>query len=63
MSPHKFKVGDIVVFKPTIGRYEPPSDIFLVIKQLPGGNEPEYHIKSANEPHQRIVRESELTKA
>jgi hypothetical protein len=35
-----------------------------VTKQLPhNGREFEYHIKSANEDHQRVVRESELTKA
>ena len=39
------------------------SGVFEVIKQLPGGNEPEYRIKSANEPHERVARESELIKA
>jgi hypothetical protein len=29
----------------------------------PGGDEPEYRIKSANEPHERVARESELIKA
>jgi hypothetical protein len=37
--------------------------VFEVIKQLPGSNEPEYRIKSANEPHGRVARESELIKA
>jgi hypothetical protein len=40
-----------------------PGGVYEVLKQLPGGDEPEYHIKSANEPHQRVARESELTKA
>jgi hypothetical protein len=30
---------------------------------LPGSGDPEYRIKSANEPHQRAARESELNKA
>jgi hypothetical protein len=34
-----------------------------VIKQLPGGDEPEYRIKSVNEPHERVARESERIKA
>ena len=59
MARHKFKVGDMVAINPTIGRFV-PGGVFEVIKQLPGSNEPEYHIKSANETHQRLARESEL---
>jgi len=34
-----------------------------VTKQLPhNGHEFEYRIKSVNEPHERVARESELTK-
>ncbi len=57
MSRHKFKVGDLVAINPTMGRFV-PSGVFEIIKQLPGSNEPEYHIKSTNEPHQRLARES-----
>jgi hypothetical protein len=40
-----------------------PGGVYEVVKQLPGVNEPEYRIKSANEPHERApARESELTK-
>jgi hypothetical protein len=60
--PYKFKVGDIVAINPATNRFA-PGDVFEVIKQLPGSSEPEYHIKSANEPHQRVARESELIKA
>jgi hypothetical protein len=61
MSAHKFKVGDRVAINPAIGRFV-PWDVFEIIKQLPGNTEPEYHIKSANEPHQRLARESELVR-
>jgi hypothetical protein len=41
-----------------------PGGVYEVVQQLPGtGSEPEYRIKSANEPHQRVARQSELTKA
>jgi hypothetical protein len=60
--PHKFKVGDIVTINPASSRFV-PSGVFEVIKQLPGGDEPEYRIKSANEPHERVASESELTRA
>jgi len=61
MPSHKFRVGDIVAINPAISRFV-PGGVFEVIKQLPGGNEPEYRIKSANEPHARAARESELIK-
>jgi hypothetical protein len=60
MAPHKFKIGDIVAFTAT--RFV-PSGVFEVIKQLPGDGEHEYRIKSAYEKHERVARESELTKA
>ena len=62
MPSHKFKVGDIVVINPAISRFV-PSGVFEVTKQLPGNGEREYRIKSANEPHERVARESELIKA
>ena len=63
MPSHKFKVGDIVTVRLAISR-NVPAGVFEVIKQLPGSSgEPEYRIKSANEPNERVARESELTKA
>ena len=67
MPSRKFKVGDIVAFTPVVSRYVPggafryvPGGVFEVVKQLPGN---EYRIKSANEPHERVARESELIRA
>ena len=62
MPSHKFKVGDTVTVNPAISR-SVPGGVFEVIKHLPGTSEPEYRIKSANEPHERVALESELTKA
>ena len=66
MPSRKFKVGDIVAFMP-VSRHVPggafqyvPGGVFEVVKQLPGN---EYRIKSANETHERVALESELTKA
>jgi hypothetical protein len=61
MRPHKFKVGDIVALEPAVSR-NVPGGVYVVIKYLPGNGEHEYRIKSANEPHERVARESELTK-
>jgi hypothetical protein len=56
MPSHKFKVGDIVTINPAISGL----CRWCLIIQLPGDNEPEYRIKSANEPQERVTRESEL---
>jgi hypothetical protein len=62
MLPHKYKVGDVVALKPALSR-NVPGGVFEVIKQLPGTGEPEYRIKSANEPYERVAPESDLSKA
>jgi len=62
MPPHKFKIGEVVFLKPAISR-NVPGGVFEVIKHLPGTSEPEYRIKSANEPHERVALESELNRA
>jgi hypothetical protein len=61
MRPHKFKIGEIVALAPVFGR-KVSGGIYVVIKHLPGIGEYEYRIKSANEAHERVARESELTK-
>jgi hypothetical protein len=61
MRPHKFKVGDIVALEPAVCR-NVPGGVYVVIKHLPANGEHQYRIKSANEPHERVARESELTK-
>ncbi len=59
MSAHKFQIGEIVYLAPAISR-NVPGGAYEVTKQLPhNGRE----FKSANEEHERVARESELTKA
>jgi hypothetical protein len=61
--PHKFHVGEGVILRPAIRR-NVPGGVYEVTKQLPpDGREFEYRIKSANEEHERVAREGELTKA
>jgi len=37
---------------------------YKIVSQLPDdGGELQYRVKSAREPHERVVKESELTKA
>jgi hypothetical protein len=60
MANHKFRVGQIVQLTPALSR-NVPGGAYQVTKQLPDiGGEFEYRIKSVNEPHERVARESEL---
>ena len=60
--PHKFKIGEIVTVRPAVSR-NVPGGVYEVTKLLPhNGSEFEYRIKSANEEHERVARESELTR-
>jgi hypothetical protein len=63
MPSHKFHIGESVILKPAISR-NVPGGVYEVTKQLRhNGHEYEYRIKSANEEHERIAGEGELTKA
>jgi hypothetical protein len=60
MPTHKFRVGQLVQLKPDVRR-NIPGGSYEITKQLPAsGGEFEYRIKSMNEPHERVARESEL---
>jgi hypothetical protein len=62
MPAHKFKIGETVMIRPAFNRIV-PGGAYEVTKQLPhNGQEFEYRIKSSNEPHERVARESELTR-
>jgi hypothetical protein len=63
MPSHKFQIGETVYVRSAISR-NVPGGAYEVTKQLPhNGREFEYRIKSASEEYERVVRESELTKA
>jgi hypothetical protein len=60
--PHKFKIGDTVLL--TSVNRNVPGGLYDVTKLLPhNGHEFEYRIMSASEEHERVARESELTRA
>lgn len=61
MSDHKFKVGQTVSYLFGSGGRGPRSDVFKIVQCLPPeGGDYQYRIKSANEPHERVAKESEL---
>ena len=63
MALHKYHVGQLVELKPDVNR-NIPGGTYVVTKRLPeNAGEFEYRIKSINEAHERVARESELTPA
>ena len=63
MPDHKFRIGEMVQLPPMISRNR-PGGVYEVTKRLPeSAGEYEYRIKSINEPHERVARESELEKS
>ena len=63
MPSRKFHVGEAVILDRSANR-NVPGGVYEVTKQLPeNGGEFEYRIKSPTEPHERVARESDMTKA
>ena len=63
MSTHKFGVGDKVDFVPAFHQRSAPTTEYQIVRQLPDHNgEFFYQIKSAREPHDRVVGESQLVR-
>ena len=64
MSEHKFKIGQTVHY--TSGPYGRggAAGVYKVTQLLPPeGDDRQYRIKSANEPHERVAKESQLDRA
>jgi hypothetical protein len=58
---HKFKVGQTVTY--TSGAFDRggASGVYKVTQLMPvEGDDHQYRIKSASEPHERVVKESQL---
>ena len=60
MSGHKFKIGQLVNY---VNRGA-TSGVYQVTQLLPPeGDDFQYRIKNTNEPHERMVKEHELSRA
>ena len=61
MPTYKFQIGQTVFLTPSLGR-NVPGGAYIVTKKLPERDgEFEYRVKSVNEPHERVVGESQLS--
>jgi hypothetical protein len=61
MPRHKLQIGQTVFLSPSFS-LNIPGGAYIVTRELPERDgEYVYQVKNANEPHQRIVRESETS--
>lgn len=62
MPGHKFHIGDIVALEPS-RLHQASGGAYEVTKLLPKSDVGEYgyRIKTGNEPHERVVLESQLS--
>jgi hypothetical protein len=62
VSGHKFKIGQTVRYRTPFGHVAAAD--YKVTQLLPTeDDELQYRIKSADEPHERVARESQLRRA
>jgi hypothetical protein len=63
MAEHKFRAGQRVTLAANFANRNAGGAGYVVTRQLPErGGEFEYRVKSVSEPHERVVRESELAR-
>ena len=64
MATHKFRVGQKVQLVATLFEQYAPRGDYEIVRPLPNAyGEFHYRIKSADEPHERVVKESQLRKS
>jgi hypothetical protein len=63
LSDHKFKVGQTVHYTSGPFGRGGAGGVYKITQLLPAeGDDRQYRIKSANEPHERVVKESQLAR-
>ena len=64
VTAHKFRVGESVHLTAGIFARGGASSVYKVTQLLPSdGDEQQYRIKSATEPHERVAKQSQLEPA
>ncbi len=63
MKSHKFAVGQTVQYSPGYTSYSGPGGSYKVVRLLPAeANNNQYRVKSSADGHERVVKESQLSK-
>ena len=58
--PHKFKIGDIVKYRPADRRHREADGVYIVTFRLPGDGQSQYRIKHPSEDFERVALENEF---
>lgn len=64
MAAHRFRVGETVQLIEGTHYLAPATGGYEIVRQMPdGGDEPCYRVRNRGEPHERVVKESQLRRA
>jgi hypothetical protein len=64
VSDHKFKIGQSVQYSSGPYGRGTANGVYTITQLLPPeGDDRQYRIKSTNEPHERVAKESQLNRA
>ena len=64
LTNHKFKLGQSVTYTPHLIGVDSARGVYTITQLLPPeGDDFQYRIKSAAEPHERVAKESQLNRA
>jgi hypothetical protein len=63
MPTHKFRIGQVVTYRPAARGLDAPLGVYMIIERLPQGDDGQfqYRIRNLNEEHQRVAKENELS--
>lgn len=61
---YQFRSGQTVRLCHSLSHRSAATGDYKIVRQLPdSGGEPQYRVKNVREPHERVVKESDLEKA
>ena len=61
---HRYRIGDNVHFIAGLLGRETAGGVYQVVRLLPSdGEEQQYRVKSATEPHERVAKQSQIERA
>ena len=59
--PHKFKIGEIVRYRPADRRHRQADGVYIVTSRVSEDGPPQYRIKHPSEEFERFAMEGELS--
>jgi hypothetical protein len=62
MPSHKFRIGQVVTYRPAVRGQDAPPSAYMIIARLPQSDDGQfqYQIRNLTEEHECLARESEL---